>query len=255
MSQLDAVNSLDLSAWQAENLRLTAFINPAERIDPSTWWECLVGEAPETKLQKPKTGEQEEKGRFKKGYLALQVQPTRIDWRFSSVLEQEKLLEAFPTLGSFPEALRSFVELMTKWLKMCPPIDRLAFGALLVLPVEDKRTGYRQLSALLPLEVDAEGSSDFTYSINRPRPSKSGIPNLKINRLSKWAFVVLRLAAVSVGRHVGHAPYDGPSACRLELDINTAAEFEGELPQEHILRIFDELVDLGQEIASKGDIP
>jgi hypothetical protein len=45
------------------------------------------------------------------------------------------------------------------------------------------------------------------------------------------------------------------SACRLELDISTMPEWEGELPHDGLPEVFRELVDLGQEIAEKGDIP
>jgi hypothetical protein len=44
-----------------------------------------------------------------------------------------------------------------------------------------------------------------------------------------------------------------PEAC-LELDINTAPEFEGELSREQTQRIFSELVELAAEISVKGDV-
>ena len=44
-------------------------------------------------------------------------------------------------------------------------------------------------------------------------------------------------------------------ACRLELDINTDGDFEGELPRQALPALWDELVRLGAEIAEKGDVP
>jgi hypothetical protein len=44
-------------------------------------------------------------------------------------------------------------------------------------------------------------------------------------------------------------------ACRLELDINTPQSFQNELPYDQLNNIFQELVDLGREIATEGDIP
>jgi hypothetical protein len=41
---------------------------------------------------------------------------------------------------------------------------------------------------------------------------------------------------------------------RLELDINTSADFQEELPSDRLNDIFDELAKLGMEIAEKGDI-
>ena len=61
---------------------------------------------------------------------------------------------------------------------------------------------------------------------------------------------------------IGAAPGLGPAivgtpqlACRLELDINTSAENTNLIPLEHIRQLFEELVNLGYEIADKGDIP
>jgi hypothetical protein len=43
------------------------------------------------------------------------------------------------------------------------------------------------------------------------------------------------------------------TACRLELDINTAADF-GELPPTSLEVLLGELIALGREIAERGDI-
>jgi hypothetical protein len=44
-------------------------------------------------------------------------------------------------------------------------------------------------------------------------------------------------------------------ACRLELDINTVPEFQGEFERGELSSIFQELVDFAVEIADRGDIP
>jgi hypothetical protein len=44
-------------------------------------------------------------------------------------------------------------------------------------------------------------------------------------------------------------------ACCLELDINTAQDFREELTCEQLAQVFQELVELGQEIVGEGDIP
>jgi len=134
--------------------------------------------------------------------------------------------------------------LMLRWLAGCPPLQRLAFGAVLTRPVDDLLTGYRQISDYLPfVQLDPESSSDFSYQINRPRNS-TVISGLRINRFSRWS--VARVFASTFDTQIG---------CRVELDINTAQEFQGELPQEKLPVIIQELVDLGKEIAENGDIP
>jgi len=63
-----------------------------------------------------------------------------------------------------------------------------------------------------------------------------------------------------VGIQVDQAPTTkilGPEnfACNVELDISTDKEFQSELPREQLSIIFQELVELGKEIARDGDIP
>jgi len=246
------------AAWQAQTLRLTAFPSPAVQLGEPTWWKDLVGEPPETKISQPRIGGQQEEGQLDEGRkLILRVEPTRIDWLLTPD-DRAREVKGIPTTGSFPESLQTFLQLMRRWFELatCPPAQRLAFGAILLLPVENQQAGYRQISAYLPFPLDPEGSSDFSYQINRPRDSTSGISGLRINRLSRWSVARLTMGDITFGpasvsyaaRHIHHA-------CLLELDINTTPDFQGELSREQLLPIFQELVNLGQEITEKGDIP
>ena len=154
-----------------------------------------------------------------------------------------------------------FRKIMKKWLKQSPRLNRLAFGAVLLLPVEIKEDGYRKLDRFLPsVKINAEKSRDFSYRINRRRSSQSGIEGLEINRLSSWALITISGVKIELAA-------DEPSksrvlnlgepmlACRLNLDINTDLEFRRGLKKSMLPGLFDELVELGNEIATKGDIP
>ena len=248
-----------LTAWQVETLRLTAFPSPAAQVAEPTWWTDLVGEPPDTRISRPRMGGHQEEGPFRGGKLLLRVQPNRIDWSFTTAEDQEREVESFPTIGSFPESLEKFLPLMLRWFELepCPPAQRLAFGAILLQPVEDRPAGYRQISPYLPsIRLDPEGSSDFSYQINRPRDSISGITGLRINRLSKWSVATWRAVGLSMEpTRIGYFQSQEHYACRLELDINTVPDFQGELHREQLPRIFEELADLGKEIATEGDIP
>jgi hypothetical protein len=61
--------------------------------------------------------------------------------------------------------------------------------------------------------------------------------------------------AISPGKAVSQPIGQASIACRLELDINTDAAFVGEIPNESIPTVLDELIGLGKEIASYGDVP
>jgi len=149
--------------------------------------------------------------------------------------------------------------MVSQWFSLpsCPPLRRFAFGAVLFQFVEDREDGYRQISAYLPaVKLDAKGSSDFSYQINRPRDSRSGVPGLQVNRLCRWSVAQLMHAQVSLSdAGVQKTELGSHFACRLEMDINTSAEFRGELSPEQSKIVFGELLELGAEIAQQGDIP
>ena len=173
--------------------------------------------------------------------------PRGIQWMLERLRDPKKAGAAF--LG--PDVLVSFKELMCRWLVDCPPFQRLAFGAALYLPVKDRREGYRELKNRLkfgPEHEEKEG--DFLYQYNRRRTSLT-VPELEINRLSKWTWVPLGEVYVKDGKLI-HPP---ESACLLELDINTMPEFQGTLPHDRCAPLFEEMVKLAVEIAQRGDVP
>ena len=48
------------------------------------------------------------------------------------------------------------------------------------------------------------------------------------------------------------APESG-YACRVELDINSVPDFEGELSRDRLIPLWKEFMQLAQEIAAEGD--
>ena len=262
MSQQPEFVRLPISAWQVERLRLTAFPISAAPVTSLNWWAELMGQPPEAKVVHPRVGGQREQGQFLGGILANEVQPDRIDWLLAVNPEQEPKETGFPTIGPLTELLEPFVQLMCRWLEfdICPSLQRLAFGAILFIPVENRVKGYLQLQPYLPdVHLAPEYSSDFAYQINRPRSSALGIDGLKLNRLSKWSVVNvtnIRFEFAKINPTPGVFTNIGQESfgCRLELDINTTAQFQDQLPQDQLPRIFQELIDLGKEIATEGDI-
>jgi hypothetical protein len=125
----------------------------------------------------------------------------------------------------------------------------------LLRPVEDEKAGYRQLSTFLPFELDPD-SSDFSYQINRPRPSQA-LDDLEINRLCKWSVARIRSLRLTLGSGSPIAEaVDVLTACRLEFDVNTSPKWgQKPLPSEALPALLDELHHLGQEIATEGDKP
>jgi hypothetical protein len=255
-----------LSAWQVEGLRLTGFPSPAAHVQPDSWWSDLTSESPETRTSQLRMGGFKEEGAYGRGKLVLAVEPTRIDWILGAVADEKPEAPGFRNLGQLTQTLESFQTLMDRWFEFTtfPLMQRLAFGAVLLQPVGSLQEGYRRLGLYLSsfVKLDPERSSDFLYRINRRRNSNIGIDNLQINRLSTWSVAsasLVEFSAAAIASGVGGSVRSFPGltlfACRLELDINTAPEFPREYSAERSHHIFQELLELGREIAQEGDIP
>jgi hypothetical protein len=244
-----------LSSWLLGAARLTAFPSPVTAPMDRDWWKEVVGRPPETRTVQPKTGEQRDADNWNEGILSLEIHPIRIEWQYSAPQLASEMLEV-PSLGSIEDALDPFQRLMNKWLRnpSCPPFVRVAFGTTLLRPVDDIGGGYELLAQYIPVELDT-GSSDFLYQINRRRPLDVGIPLLEINRLSRWSVMRVTQTMISPQLPASAIRQIDRYACRLELDINTVAEYENELPQEQLAELFGSLIEQGKEIAAKGDIP
>jgi hypothetical protein len=248
MSTPDATDRLDLAPWQVGDFRLTAFPTPAptEERPEGKRWEALVGRKPET--VNPNNFD-EESGPFSpEGRLTRRGSAVAIEWMLARAPKSDK---SGPFLLMNPEALLPFKDLMCRWLVDCPPLHRLGFGAALFQPVEDRRQAYEKLEDFLHVGLKySEHEGDFLYQYNRRRKSRS-VPELWINRLSKWTWLPLGVVNAKDGKLV----FPSGSACLLELDINTAPEFQGTLPHELYVPLFEEMVDLAAEIAARGDVP
>jgi hypothetical protein len=251
-------NMPPIDAWQAEAMRVTVFPNEVVPTDPSSWWDEIVGVPPETVVARPKVGQFQARGDFEGRQLALQVQPGRVEWVLGPLAKAVEGEEAaLPSLGPFPEVLHTLSKIVVPWLHQAPALQRFAFGAILMQPVESVRAGYTLLQKYLASSVhlDPESSSDFFYQINRPRPARTAITALRLNRLTKWSVQVIRRMTMTIGAEGGTTRVLGEdAACRLELDMNTAPDFAGALPADQLGPLLQELTDLGCEIAQKGDI-
>jgi hypothetical protein len=245
-----------IETWQVELLRLTAFPAAYEISQPKPWWRQVVGESPENTKFQSRIQKWDEDGQFGNGSLLLQYNLQRIDWVWTARTPDVDLnpVKTLPALGSFLESLYTFKEKLAVWFSLdIPNLYRLAFGGILVRPVDNHEEGYEELSAYIPLELDKD-SADFFYQINRPRYSKTE-SGLSINRLSKWSVAKVQNVSLNLSQAgVSPAIADTKYFCRLEIDINNIPEAGKALPKDRLASIFDELINLGKEIATNGDV-
>jgi len=234
--------------WQTQLIRLTVFPSMEKDMEKLPGWETIVGNPPDQITQQPKADILEELGQFGKGSLSHRVVPGRIDWNYIPFISDKKLPEGLPEIGLFTEALKEFKPLMIKWLEQCDAFTRIAFGATIFLPVDSHESAYKLLDKYIEsVKIDPE-TSDFHYQINRKRSSKTLGEQLMINRLSKWR-------AIKFNLEINEFEVEESFACVLELDINNVPSEQTIIKKESLTDVFGELIDLGIEIASEGDVP
>lgn len=231
--------------WHLVNsLRFSAFFSMSVPIE-NKWWEDVTEYSPDSTTTHLKAGVQITEGQLKdeeiEGKLILMVHPTRIDWQL------------FPlnglAIGTMEDLLNSFSALIERWIKISPSVQRIAFGALLNTPLKSKKEVCEWVTFYLPkIDLDEE-SSEFAFQINRPRVSAK-VPNLYINRLSKWSIDTSFVVDLNKSTQF---PEPQLSA-KLELDISTAPSTSLKFSSEECSILFEELIELGKEIAIKGDI-
>ena len=250
--------------WMAESFRYTCFLSGEGSLEDVPWWQEIVGRPSEAVNLDRKNQTRLEHGPFEGGMLVLGMAGPRVDWVWKareSGEEAEAGQDA--ALGPFPATVAKFAEVIRTWFgsETCPTAKRVALGYVLLQPVADRVSGYRTLRPYLEryVKIDAEGSSDLVYNINRRRPSRSDFEGLQLNRLSKWMVRVTRAFAVGLSLSPTGSRQQqklGPQrfACCLELDLNTAPEYAGVFtpPQQSV--VFEELRKAALEIAEKGDI-
>ena len=248
----------EVCQWEIGYLRATTFIPDLsmEGAVGNTWWEEAVGGKPENEHIDHQKGVKEQKGTLNGNLLVMVSQPGRIDWTLEATEEGSSEPSKLPTVGSMSgDALEPFVGIVKNWLNRCPPTNRLAFGTILGRLVADAQAGYEEIQPYLHnVRLNPQGISDFFYQINRPKESTVN-QGIRINRLSKWSVALVGTVGITIDPAASKASasmIQRRHICRLELDINTAALSDA-VSGDDAYAIFQELIEHGQDIASKGD--
>ena len=241
--------------WQVESLRISVFPVEIESVSPSKLWEKHVGEPePEIHIQPGRINQRNAKHR--NGDIYLVKVPNQIDWRYVLPPDATTTENGLSVWGNLKHEVNVFLEFSKDFLQDpgILPVNRLAFGAVLMKPTSDLISSYRYLADLLP-RFDLENAADFGYQISRRRISNV-FNELQINRLSRWDVVTLERneSTLDPVQDAEENRIGSLSAARLELDINTVPLEAVALPPESLLGVFEEFVQIGLEIARIGDI-
>lgn len=240
------------SIWMAQSQRLTVFHQSPGRASAEKWWEGLFGEPPERRVLNPRVDGFQDEGSLNNHRLNLAFTPDKLDWVWTALTESPTAAR-YPSLGTMEETLSVFAErVVVPWLPAAPGVTRIAYGGIFIQPARSKDELAEVLSTYIhSLKVNSE-PSDFLYQVNRPRVSNVG-QGLRINRLSRWAGLRVRLLEVSSTADMTRT--EELYALRLEVDINTDADSRELLDPTWLTPLYQELTHLGVEIAARGDLP
>lgn len=223
----------------------------------NTLWESVVEAKPSVERVDYQKGTKEQSRALNDDHLVMVSQPGRIDWVINAVEPKPSEPYQIPSLGPMSvDTLKPLMGLAKKWMGVCPAVGRLGFGASLGKLAPGAEDGLATIQRCLPsMKLGRQSISDFHYRVNRPVNSASEA-RIMINRIGEWSAWQFSTGHSTTGNAPSGqtAEVPKPYFCRLDLDINTAA-FEGEIPEDVAYAVFQELVEHGREIATKGDIP
>jgi len=236
--------------WLVESFRITAFTtNPLAELDYD-WWKIITEEQPNTKTIDNKENSLIEEGIYNDNNLKLTVKRERLDWNIIPILNVSDL-PGFSNIGLLSDTIGIVKKIFDDWTTKCdvPELKRIAFGAILLFPVDSREDGYKILNFLLnKIDLDHRDTSDFLYQINWKIDAKTDIDELRINQLTKWSTAVAKFLKLPSADEVVEL-----YACRLELDMNNIKLEERSIPKDKLIPLFDELINLGINISVKGD--
>jgi hypothetical protein len=239
-------------AWATENLRVSLFSNAPVQMNDADW-SALTGQAEAEARQAIPAG-RVFSGRFEGAQLSMAAAATRADVILSSVLEPVAE-PGLPSIGPWGVMCEKFVDFTSAWIadrKL--PVLRIAFGAVLLFPVANRREAYGHLKDLLAsVSINPDEMRDLVFRINWPTTS-AVLKGLSINRITNWS--ALQLRTVQLTDPQTPATIQDTHALRLEIDHSTDEKRFQPFDGTHlVVNLYKELVELAAQNAARGEKP
>jgi hypothetical protein len=163
------------------------------------------------------------------------------------------VVDGVPTFEFAPFAARVavFDNLVCAYLdRLEAAVVRIAFGAILQRPAENRDEAYEWIGRLAPsVKVDPANTRELIYRVNRP---KMGAHGIELNRIMTWSAAVIRKAVIANQTTAG---WTEENFTRLEIDNSTPAERTEPLDRRQLVAIFKELEEMAAENAARGELP
>jgi hypothetical protein len=239
--------------WTTEQLRLSAFSDhPVTATERD--WQTITGQE-EAENRTAIAGGKMFSGSFQGGTLSLAYSGLRIDVILNATLRETTDAPELPSVGLWKDASISFRDTVKKWLEHTTvPIVRLALGAILVHQVDSRESAYKALDELLFSVAADPKMRELLFRCNWPVESKV-VPGLMINRITAWAAVRAAASRLQVtGESFNVSPGPELNAARLEIDHNTDQANSKPFDKAQLVAIFEELLQLAQQNAERGEV-
>ena len=247
--------------WETRLLRFTGFTTPETQYfvkrEWEDWWEIIAGSKPENRVENLREGIVTDSGTFENGFLKIHFRQERIDILFEHNPSGPSNLK-LETLGSFNEASEHFktnvIEFLLKETKDFPAFSRIAFGGIIYQTAHNLDEVFDILSNYIEC-IDfskVAKSSDFLYQNNRLTQISLNGSDISINRLMKWSALVVRTMFINTATKEPKVHEEEPT-CLLEFDVNTHVDNDLELDKTRTSGIFNQFLDLAEELSIKGD--
>lgn len=233
--------------WETQALRVSIFLRSP--FSTNSVWADITGEEPESDDNRPRQGQRIQQGPFLGGMLEVSNTAPRIDISVTPAPTTEPVY----TFGAFEQLSSAFVDRVATWLK-ATKLDcvRIAYGAVVLAPADDRAAAYDVLSKYVPsVKFDAANSQEAFYRINRPVPCEC-LKGEVLNRITTWNSIRVR-RAFAVGASVEFQEVEHHFA-RLECDTNTSQDRKEPFAMQDLPRILLELAALAYGNAKNGEL-
>ena len=244
--------------WLVQQSRFTVF-HPGGGMatDLQDWWQGAFGAVPDIVESRPGENTVRIRGVAVSGHWTVAAAAGRTDFILEPDLGDSAAVGdvwPLPDGATYRETVSEMANLVERWLVKEHPVYRLAVGARLLAPGPDLYSVYSALGAFLPgLNLEGLRSPDFYLRINRERCLTVGV-SFAVNRLAAWA--VAQGQSVSVSPAIGGVDVAPVRyAAHLDLDINTRTDESCLFSGASARAVFQTLMEMGVEIAERGDVP
>lgn len=228
-------------AWEAEMVRVTAFLSNAAAA-PFASWQVVTGRPPAQTVTRP--GVSQEMGAHGAHQLLIGRGTDRADL---ALMMGPSPITPPPTLGPAEDVLTQVSALAQRWLAHGFGLGRLAVGAVLGQRAGSPEEAMRLLQPhLTMINLAQVMPDDFLLQLNDRRESAS-VRGLQLNCLTKWQVQAHFLLSVSPEGSRQSEPF---FSAGLELDVNSVpgpAIEGGRVPA-----LLDELVEIARRLAQRG---